>query len=245
MCCLCSLQKVLWMFFLPQWNLTLLLSVPIPAAGYERTPWANGFDGKIGASGEWEFILWNLCCNTALQSLNMFIIHSFVFIVFIKVVIYSHCIYLEQVFKIKLIKCIFLKMQCFIRLDYKISSFVACAFFFVLLVLEESTIKYRVVRFFCCSVKQRKNTLTKNMLTAALHIATGQTFFSLGLLIQDPQLISRKRPYKRLAQRWMPDKTPIYHCTCMCNLRPLVPARPGAIRLVLQISLNSNLAQSV
>lgn len=165
MCCLCSLQKVLWMFFLPQWNLTLLLSVPIPAAGYERTPWANGFDGKIGASGEWEFILWNLCCNTALQSLNMFIIHSFVFIVFIKVVICSHCIYLEQVFKIKLIKCIFLKMQCFIRLDYKISSFVACAFFFVLLVLEESTIKYRVVRFFCCSVKQRKNTHVNSCFT--------------------------------------------------------------------------------
>lgn len=195
MCCLCSLQKVLWMFFLPQWNLTLLLSVPIPAAGYERTPWANGFDGKIGASGEWECILWNLCCNTAFQSLNMFIIHSFVFIVFIKVVIYSHCIYLEQVFKTKLIKCIFSKMQCFIRLDYKISSFVACAFFFVLLVLEESTIKYRVVRFFCCSVKQRKNT---RVLTAALHIATGQTFFSWACWYKINSLSPGKDPTKDL-----------------------------------------------
>lgn len=149
--------KVLWMGFLPQWNLTLLLSVPIPAAGYERTPWANGFDGKIGASGEWEFILWNLCCNTAFQSVIMCLLFIVLcLIVLIKVVIYSHCINLEQVFKIKLIKCIFLKY----------------AF------LEESTIKYRVVHFFCCSVEQRKNT---RVLTAALHIATGQTFF-LGLV---------------------------------------------------------------
>lgn len=218
MCCLCSLQKVLWMFFLPQWNLTLLLSVPIPAAGYERTPWANGFDGKIGASGEWEFILWNLCCNTAFQSLNVSIIHSFVFIVFIKVVIYSHCIYLEQVFKIKLIKCIFLKMQCFIRLDYKISSFVACAFFFCTVGTRR---KYNQIQsstgfFFLLllSETEEKHTCINSCLT----YCNRANFFFLGLLIQDPQLISRKRPYKRLAQRWMPDKTQIYHFTCMCNL---------------------------